>query len=190
MAKVPKGISVQRLRNSVTLTTSNYSDSLYLMQVMMFIPFLSIVSILYLIYSPFGLLFTLPLLLATIRWTYHNKMDHYKIYLNPKRLIITKGMSKRKLINTDLHRIEDVFIVKITRPTLGEFPNDPILDNRNELIVKTKFERVVVTNSLIDSEQIFIKNTILKWRNQHIKIIPIDDDAAPQDYREDSLFLE
>ncbi|MDB5258581.1 MAG: hypothetical protein JWM14_3276 [Chitinophagaceae bacterium] len=189
MAKIPRGISIQKSRKSVTLTTSNYSDPLYLMQVMLFIPFLSIVSVLYLIYSPFWLLFSLPLLAATIRWTYYNKKDHYKIYLNNKQLIVTKGMNKLEIINTDLHSIRDVYIVKITERVPGKFKHDPIIDNKNELVVETSSDRIVITNSLIDSEQVFIQNKILGWIKEHRIIISIDD-VPSQDSETGLLHIE
>jgi hypothetical protein len=178
MTKVPRGITIQKSRDSVTLTTSNSSDSLYLIQVMLFIPFLSILTIVFLLHAPFGLFFSIPLLAATIRWIYYNKKDHYRIKLNPKRLIITKGMSKIDIINTDLKSIRNIYIVKITDRISGEFAHDPILDNKNELVIETDVEKIVVTNSLIDSEQIFIENKIKEWMKQHLKTITIDD--APQ----------
>ena len=172
MAKIPKGIKIQQSDNSVTLITSNYSDPLYLMQVMLFIPFLVILLIVFLFALPFDLsslfFFLVPLFLlgVIIRWIQANKKDHYKIQLNAKQLLITKGMNKDVIIQTDLRDIRAVYIVLVTKSTAGEFANDPILDNRNELVIETMSDRIVVTNSLLDSEQVFIKNKILKWREE------------------------
>lgn len=174
MAKIPKGISIQQSQDSVTLITSNYSDPLYLMQVMLFIPFLVILLIVFLFTLPFDssslLFFLVPLFLLAviIRWIYTNKKDHYKIHLTAKQLLITKGVNKDVIIQTDLKDIRAVYIVLLTKSTVGEFANDPILDNRNELVIETLSDRVVVTNSLLDSEQVFIKNEILKWKEEHL----------------------
>lgn len=189
MTKVPKGISIQQVRNNVTLTTSNYSDPLFLMQVMLFIPFLSIISIVFLINSPFGLLFTLPLLAATIRWTRHNQKDHYKIHLLPKRLIITKGLNKRELINTELQDIRAVYIVEKTELVPGEFAHDPIIDNKNELIIRTEYETFMITNSLVDKEQIFIRNKIIEWVKQHVKNIRLDITPS-EDTDQATIYIE
>jgi hypothetical protein len=167
MSKVPKGISIQRTSTSVTLTTSNYSDSLYLMQVMLFIPFLSILSIVYLFLNPYVLLFSIPAIIGTVRWIHLNRNDNYKIHLYPQQLLITKGLNKKEIINANLQDIIDIYIVKKYEYTIGEFGHAAILDNKNELIIETISGKIVVTNSLVDSEQIYIKNSIWEWIHEH-----------------------
>lgn len=135
-------------------------------------------SILFLVYSPFGLLFTLPLLGATLRWFYYNKKDHYKVYINAKKLVITQGLNKKQLINADLKNIRSVYIVILRKSHYNEFDDATVYENKNELIIETLSDKIVVTNSLIDSEQVFIKNTILEWVNQHRQTIPLDDEKT------------
>lgn len=164
MTKVPPGIAIDHDEpDYTTMITGNYSDSLYLMQLILMILPLSVLSIWFIIDIHQGLFYTLPLLALVVYWTIYNKRDHYFILLTDQRLLITRGMNKRVIIDIPLKTIKEVKFNYVYDIIAGKYEADSLLNNKNELIIHTKNDAVFITNSLLDSEQLFLQKTIMEW---------------------------
>lgn len=168
MKQLPKGIKIEESESYTKIEANNYETTLLLMQIfLMLFPLLGMNG--YFLYSlSKGLFITIPLLLALVYWMIYNIKDKYIIMITKDRLEITKGMDKCEIVNMAMTEIKSIWIKRKTgkvltsaRTAISSKTPDII-----ELRISTDYSEILVTNSLIYSNQLFIKEQINKRLNQ------------------------
>ena len=167
MNKVPKGITLIETDNKTYIETSNFDETvLYMQIVLILIPLLVFSG--YYIFNPSGILIIFPILIiAVVYLIISNIKDVYIIEIADGFLDVKQGMHKSILYKIRLDNIVDVKISKkygkvYSSARTGLTSETP---NKNELYVLTAQEQIMITNSIIYSEQLFIKNKILEKIN-------------------------
>jgi hypothetical protein len=161
---IPKGMQIQDSDVLTKIEIKNFDDTLLLMQIiLMLMPLLAING--YVFFNSIkGLVLSFPVLIALIYWIIYNIKDSYLIFITNKSVLIYKGMHKSEIVNLNLNDIEDIFMTTkygkvLTSARTGLSSKTPDI---NELKIRTHQEEILVTNSLPYSNQVFIKNQIMK----------------------------
>ena len=164
MKKTPKGITYQDSGTMASIETSNYNESVMFMQIfLLLLPLLA--ANVYLILNPLKpqlFIVSGSLLAAVIYFIIHNAKDRYRISITNEKLKVVKGMHNAFVLELNLADIKGVKIKRkygkvYTHARSGTQSETP---NTDELIIDTGYTEIVLTNSLLYSEQLFIKTII------------------------------
>lgn len=166
MKNLPKGIKLHETPSELLIEAKNYDETLLLMQIILMVFPLLVINVYLLMEVPIGMIVSGPLLLSLIYWVVYNIKDNYLVRIAGNRVLIQKGMDKRILLNANLDEILNISIVRRSGKELrsartGLSSQTPDID---ELWVQTPGSEVMITNSLLYSNQVFIKNQIMRQK--------------------------
>lgn len=163
MTKIPKGIKLDESDSLTIIETKNYNETLLLMQIiLMFIP-LTVINIYILLNGkPQMMVATVGLWLALIYWIIYNIKDNYIFRIGRDTLEVIKGMHKSTILSLELSDIDRVKIKRVYGKvyTHARSATTSETGNTDELIIEIGNDEILVTNSLVYSHQLFIKNKI------------------------------
>jgi|GEM_PF-5596053 len=163
MARVPKGMTLEESESITTIKTSNYNQTLLMMQIILMLIPLSLICgfLIFMEYYDRELFVFGALLLLVVYWLIYNVNDNYIVYIGPINLKIVRGMHRSKLVDVALI---DIKRVKIKRKYgsiyTSRYGATSETGNSDELIIVTDQAEILVTSSLLYSEQLYLKDKI------------------------------
>ncbi len=161
--KTPKGLTLENISdNDSIIIADNYDENLMLMQLFLLIIPLSIIDILLLINFPIALILTIPITGIVGYYFIFNIKDKTKIVISNDILVVSSVFDKITKLEIKLIDIKSLELhrksgKKLTSARTGLSSQTPSIDS---LIIKTNTDDYILTNTLLYSQQVFIKKII------------------------------
>ena len=161
--KTPKGLTIENINNKeLIIIADNYDENLMLMQLLLLLLPLSIIDIVFIINFPIALIFTIPITAISGYYFIYNIKDKTKIEITTDTLVVSNIFNNKTTLNLKLIDIKSLELhrksgKKLTSARTGLSSQTPSIDS---LIIKTNTDDYILTNTLLYSQQVFIKKTI------------------------------